>query len=192
MTASQVLARKLVAGDYGIVFYWPQHDQTITRIWAEPGNAATLEQLIDDRSAPTRARLIAAEVLFRKDFTFIDRHDPGEIARIYTAALVGDDTNANVWGLLWINNTTGELGGRFLVLENAAIPALRDLLGDETVVTRYEGSEAATLGNRARYRVKDFAAFYLARIIARPIPFHDDDAGRDAEIAKLIDALDVR
>jgi hypothetical protein len=190
MTASQELANKLVTDAYGPIFYWPQHDQTIDKIWSEPGNAARLEALLDDRSAPLRARLIAAEVLMRKDFSFLDRHDAEEVARIYAAALAKHQTNANVWGLLWINDTDGPLGATFAMLEAAAIPALRELLSDATLVTWYEGSEEATLGNRARFRVKDFAAFYLARIVRHPIAFHEDLAGRDAEIAKLVDELD--
>ena len=191
MTASRLLAQKLMAGDYGLAFYWPQHDQTIARIWSDPGNPAALEALIDDRSEPTRARLLAAEVLMRNDFSFLDRHPVEEVARIYTAALAGHHTNANAWGLLWINESVGPLGGTFDLLERDAIPALRDLLGDPTIVDWYEGSEEATLGNRARYRVKDFAAYYLARIDRHPISFHEDFAGRDAEIAKLVAVLDA-
>ena len=50
----------------------------------------------------------------------------------------------------------------------------------------------ATVGNGARYRIKDFAAFYLARLIRFSLPTHTDPAERDAEIAKLIAALDAR
>ena len=39
--------------------------------------------------------------------------------------------------------------------------------------------------------MKDFAAYYLARIARHPITFHDDFAGRDAEIAKLVAVLDA-
>lgn len=192
MTAAH-LADRLQAGDFGLAFYWPQHDMTIERIWAEPGNPPLLEALIDDRSAPTVARLLAAEALFRNDFTFIDRHDNTEIARIYADAMVHRHTpNANLWGLLWFDNSVGELGGRFVILAESSIPALLPLLDDDTVVDWYEGSEEATVGNRARYRIEDFAAFYLGRIVRHPIAFHDDPAARDAEIASLRAAVAAR
>lgn len=183
---STSLAQKLDTDAYGPTFVWPQHDLTIQKIWAEPGNPAKLEALIDDVHAPTKARLIAAEVLFKNDFTFVDRHDEGAIARIYADALAHHIVPAaNVWGLLWINDQVGELGGRFVILGQSAIPALRALLDDGTIVDWYEGSEAATEGNGARYRVRDFAAFYLARITNQKLAFHPDFAARDAEIGKL-------
>jgi hypothetical protein len=183
---SSPLAQKLVNDAYGPTFEWPQHDLTIDKIWSDAGNPAQLEALIDDAHAPTKARLIAAEVLFKNDFTFVDRHDEGAVARIYADALAHHVVPAaNVWGLLWLNNEVGPLGGRFIILGQSAIPALRALLDDGAVVDWYEGSEEATLGNGARYRVRDFAAFYLARITNQTLPFHEAFAERDAEIAKL-------
>jgi hypothetical protein len=185
-SADAEFTHKLAADAYGKTFVWPQHDMTISRLWDTPGNPAKLEGLIDDHKASTKARLVAAEVLFTNDFTFLGRHDPAEVARIYADALVHDVApNANLWGLLWLNNQTGLLGGRFVMLERDAIPALTSLLDNATIVDRYEGSEDATLGNGARYRIKDFAAFYLARIVGHPIAFHREFAARDVEITGL-------
>lgn len=190
MTAS--LSQRIVAGDFGLLFYWPQHDQALGRIWNEPGTPGTLDALLDDRTAPLLARVVAAEVLFRHDLTFLDRHDAVELARVYVDAMVGRHApNANLWGLLWINDSVGELGGRLLVIGAPAIGPLRAQLGNETVIDWYEGSEAATLGNGARYRIKDVAAYYLARITGRAIAFHTAFRDRDAEIAELIRALDA-
>jgi len=69
-------------------------------------------------------------VLFARDFTFVSRHDTGAIARIYAAALQGKLTgHANAWGLLWANDTPGEVGGRFIALEIAkkALPGDAEL-----------------------------------------------------------------
>jgi hypothetical protein len=191
--ATSDLSSKLLAGDYGLMFYWPQHDATVQKIWDEPGNPAALEALIDDTSAPPRARFLAAEVLFAKDFTFASRHDPGALARLYASALTGRFTGqANVWGLLWVDDSVGEVGGRFVALGDDAIPVLRELLDDTTLVDWYVGSEEATVGNRQRYRIKDFAAFYLSRMLAEPIAFHADFAARDAAIRKLLPRLENR
>jgi hypothetical protein len=164
MTASQSLAAKLDADAFGPVFVWPQHDATLARVWAEPGAAHHLEALIDDASAP---------------------------AAIYAAALQRRSSgSANGWGLLWINDDLGTFGGRFLILGRAAIPALRALLTDATVIDWYAGSETATVGNGARYRIEDVAAYYLARIIGYPLAFHAEVAARDAAIAGLVSAVD--
>jgi hypothetical protein len=151
-----------------------------------------LERVLEEPQASAKAKLIAAEVLFRNEFSFVERHDRTGIARLFAEALRRRYTgHANAWGLLWIDDSAGEIGGRFMALGNDSIPALRELLADTTVVDWYEGSEEATLGNRARYRIKDFAAFYLARILGTPIPFHEDFAQRDAEITKLVATLDT-
>jgi hypothetical protein len=184
------LIKRLIDDSFGPTFVWPQHDQTIARIWTEPGNAARLEGIIDDRTAPIKARLIAAETLFKYDFSFLDRHDDKDVARIYADALASHTPLiANVWGLLWINERAGELGGRFIMLGDSAVPALKSLLDNSTVVDWYAGSEDATVGNGAKYRIKDFAAWYLARITNHPIEFHSDAASRDMEIVKLIASI---
>lgn len=185
------LARDLDRDAYGATFLWPQHDATIEAIWSKPGNPALLEALIDDRAAPGKARLVAAEVLFLRDYSFVDRHDQRMIAKIYADALAQRQIEwANPWGMLWVDDTVGEIGGRFAMLGRPAIPELRRLLEDTRVVDWYAGSEEATVGNGQRYRIKDFAAFYLADLIRHPIPFHEDVAARDAEIAKLVAEVD--
>ena len=189
-SATAEFAHKLATDAFGPTFSWPAHDYTIEKLWSTPDSQPKLEAVIDDRSAPAKARLVAAEVLFVHDFTFLDRHDPVEVARIYAYALTHrTPPMANLWGLLWANGQAGLLGGRFVMLERDAIPALRPLLDDATVVDWYEGSEAATVGNGARYRIKDFAAFYLSRIVGQPIAFHTDFAARDGEIEALRKAL---
>jgi hypothetical protein len=187
------LERKLVQDELGMTFVWPQHDNTLAAIWSLPGNPQLLESVLNDPRAAGRARFIAAEVLFAKDFSFIDRTSRDGLARLYAEALVKRYTHqANAWGLLWDGNDAGAAGGRFILLGDDAIPALVGLLDDATVVDWYAGSEEATVGNGYRYRIKDFAAFYLGRITGKPIAFHDQPADRDREIAQLRDALRSR
>jgi hypothetical protein len=187
------LERKLENDELGMLFVWPQHDNTIAAIWSQPGNPQLLENILNDPQAPGRARLVAAEVLFTKDFSFIDRTSRDGLARLYAEALVKRYTgHANAWGLLWDGNDAGPVGGRFILLGEVAIPALVALLDDATVVDWYAGSEEATVGNGYKYRIKDFAAFYLSRILVKPIAFHSDPLARDREIATLRSALAAR
>jgi len=189
-SADSTLVQGLQDDRFGLTFLWPMHDQTIARIQAVSDSTARLEAIIDDRTAPAKARLIAAEALFDHDASFLARHDQKEVARIYTDALAQHAVpGANSWGMLWLNGRSGLLGDRIFFLGEAAIPVLKSLLDNSTVVDWYEGSEAATLGNMQRYRIKDFAAWYLAEITGHPIAFHRDNAERDAEIAKLLASI---
>jgi hypothetical protein len=193
MSHAAALTENLVADAYGELFYYPQHDETIAKIWSEPGNAAALEALIDDPKAPAKARFVAAEALFARDLTFVRRHDRGMVARIYAVALQRKLTgHLNAWGLLWYDDTAGLVGDRFSSLGKPAIPVLRELLEDRTVMRGYFGSEEATIGNGAKFRIRDFAAYYLSQIVDKPLalkeepPMSADYAMRDAAIAKLV------
>jgi hypothetical protein len=192
------LAQKLVADTYGELFSWPEHDETVAKVWNEPANRAALESLIDDVTAPPKARFIAAEVLYGRDFTFISRHDRGAIARIYAFALQHNLCRLNAWGYVWYSDSTGPgpAGSHLVGLHKAAIPVLRELLEDRTVLQGYVGSEQAMIGNGAKFRVRDFAAYYLSRILNNPVGLREepamqaDYAMRDAAIDKLTASID--
>src|SRR5262249_36261534 len=115
--------------------------------------------------------------------------EPRATPRKWCRAVLAPDTASIASPAGAINDQVGELGGRLIILGNPAIPALRALLDDGAVVDWYQGSEEATLGNGARYRVRDFAAYYLARITSQKLAFHPDFAARDGEIAKLLATL---
>jgi hypothetical protein len=104
------------------------------------------------------------------------------LAEAYAAALAGARLG-NVWGL------PGELdtpaARNLLSLGEAALPALRPLLGDGRVV-RYGGSEDATIGNAAHWRIKDFAASVMARLRGSEFDAQAAPAARDAAIARML------
>ncbi len=196
VTHAAALGQKLVNNAYGELFHYPEHDETVTKIWNDTGNPAALEVLIDDASAPQKARFVAAEVLYARDFTFLGRHDHGTVARIYAFALQHKLTgHLNAWGMVWYNSSAGPAGSRMVGLGKAAIPVLRKLLEDRTVMDGYFGSEEATIGNGAKFRVRDFAAYYLSKIVDKPLalkeepPMSADYVTRDAAIEKLIAEL---
>ncbi|HBE18007.1 MAG TPA: hypothetical protein DEG17_17405 [Cyanobacteria bacterium UBA11149] len=188
------LAQQLINREYGEFFTYPAHDKTIDAIWNTPGNPEALEALVNDKSAPTEARFLAADILFSRNFTVLLRTDLLEdLANIYAEALVNNYTeNANSWGLLYEFNQSGPVGNRFLMMGEAALPVLVRLLDNESISVTYEGSETATIGNMYHFRVKDFAAFYISSITGIPVQFHREIDKRDTEIEKLKSLLDER
>jgi hypothetical protein len=180
------LARKLIDRAYGEMFVYPSHDQTIDAIWNEPGNAQVLEALVEDTEQPLQARFLACEVLFAKDFTFTSRVPASAVAEIYARALEGNFTGmANSWGLLYEHDDPGPVGVRFIMLGDDAIPALVRLLDNDAAPLIYSGSKEATVGNAYQFRIKDFAAYYLGRILNRGVAWHESPVARDQEIDKL-------
>jgi len=185
-SSSDDLARKLAAGKYGDFFNYSVRDKAVDRVWAEPGSLARLEAIVRDPEAPLQARFLASEVLFEKHFTFAAAIGPAVVAEIYAAALRDNLTGmANSWGLLYEHDDEGPVGVRFLMLGEAAVPALMPLLDDARTTLVYDGSEEATVGNGYQFRVKDFAAYYLGKIKRIPVAFHSDVEARDREIEAL-------
>ncbi len=171
-------------------FNYAVRDDVVARVWSQPDSQARLEAIIRDRDAPMKARFLACEVLFEKHFVFVSDVGADLVARIYTHALVHDFTGmANSWGLLYEHDDEGPVGIRFAVIGEKAIPALSELLDDDGRSLRYAGSEEATVGNAYGFRIKDFAAFYIAKLKRRPIRFHRRPEDRDREIEALRRAL---
>jgi hypothetical protein len=151
------------------------------RLWREPGVPAALAALAADPAATPEARFLAAEVTVAGGGALPDAPAP-LLAEAYAAALAGARLG-NVWGL------PGELdtpaARNLLSLGEAALPALRPLLGDGRVV-RYGGSEDATIGNAAHWRIKDFAASVMARLRGSEFDAQAAPAARDAAIARML------
>jgi hypothetical protein len=191
ITAS--FARKLVAHEFGEFFIYPMHDQTIENIWSDSSNHKLLDNILDDATVSDEAKFLACEVFFKKDILFMQRHAPEKVAEIYAHALSNDLTGmANSWGLLYERQDEGTVGIAFLTIGEKAIPALSKLLDDERTHLNYEGSKEATLGNGYGYRVKDFAAYYIGRILGNPLKYYPSPADRDEQIDTLKKELELR
>jgi hypothetical protein len=101
------------------------------------------------------------------------------------AAELAADTAHNRWGLP--GTYVGPDGRRLVDLPDATA-ALAGLLDDQRELV-IEGSETATIQNRARYRVADLAAYLLAEHLGVPFDAAADRAGRDEQIAELRERL---
>jgi hypothetical protein len=179
-------AKKLVAREFGDFFIYPMHDETIENIWSDSTNHQLLDNILDDPTVSDEAKFLACEVFFKKDILFMQRHPPEKVAEIYTQALSNDFTGmANSWGLLYERQDEGTVGIVFLKIGEKAIPSLSKLLDDERANLKYEGSKEATVGNGYGYRIKDFAAYYIGRILGHPLKYYPDPADRDEQINAL-------
>lgn len=179
-------AQKLTEREFGEFFIYPMHDETIDEIWSDPSRHQLLDNVLDDPASSDEAKFLACEVFFKKDILFMQRHSPEKVAEIYAKALSNDFTGmANSWGLLYEHQDEGTVGIAFLTIGARAIPALSKLLDDDRTHLTYEGSIEATVGNGYGYRIKDFAAYYIGRILGTPLKYYPSLADRDEQINAL-------
>ncbi|PWS35640.1 hypothetical protein DFH01_18785 [Falsiroseomonas bella] len=151
------------------------------RLWREPGAPAALAALAADPAAQPEARFLAAEVTAAGGGALPGAPAP-LLAEAYAAALAAARLG-NVWGLPGALDTPA--ARNLLSLGEAAIPRLRPLLGDGREL-RYGGSEDATIGNAAHWRIKDFAASFIAAIRGDAFDAGAAPAARDAAIARML------
>ena len=132
-------------------------------------------------------RFGAALVLMSKSKGRFGNPSPQVVAQVFATALKDNVTVWTwPWGRLWEDgDPVGHLGRIFVEIGRPALPALEALLDDTAPRDAYEGSEEATEMAMRRYRVKDFAAFYIARILHVDLPWEQNLARRDEAIAKL-------
>jgi hypothetical protein len=184
---SDTITQKLMTDHYGEFFNYAIQDEIISTVWAEAGGVAPLKAIVINEDAPTKARLLACQVLMQYEFTFLGDEDVkiDRVAAMYTDALVNNTTGmANSWGLLYEHNDEGPIGILLVMLGEEAISELIKLLDNETI-HMYDGSEEATVGNDYQFRVKDFAAYYICEIRNIEAVYHETHADRDKEIEKL-------
>lgn len=182
----KTFVKSLVERKFGEFFIYPIHNETINKIWNDTTNHKLLDEVLNGTNTSNEAKFLASEVLFQKDILFLQRHNPKKIAEIYTQALVNNYTGmANSWGLLYNHEEEGTVGIAFLTLRNNAIPSLTSLLEDSSISLYYKGSEEATIGNSYKYRIKDFAAYYIGRIIGNPLKYYSTYEERDIQIQEL-------
>jgi hypothetical protein len=185
--STQALAARLVTLGYGGLFESGSNDIP-DEIWESEENRKLLMAMIVGDDFSSEAIFLANEIMRRQDLRWIQPRSV-RVAFAYAHALSNwnnnpYETGANLWGFLYHGESPGRLGQVFLDLGQTSTQALIDLLEEERVLL-YEGSQEATLGNSFSYRVKDFAAYYLSRIMQIPIVFHQQNDARDREILAL-------
>lgn len=167
-------------------------------IWQSGDNQEELEQIAYSKESTLRGRFLAAEVLrhFKVEFKpeYTDLLSEAYVNALKETSLHDDDwwgLSANAWGFLYEHDHIGYVGKQLLLFGEPALPYLTELLDEERLVL-YEGSQEATIGNAYRYRIKDFAAFYISKITHLPIQFYQDTEERDREIERFEKSLNTR
>jgi hypothetical protein len=110
-------------------------------VWDEAGRSG-LSALALDAEQPTRARLLAAELLAENASGWVPDGDEAAVAQLYVRALREHVVPANRWGL---PGTVGPAGTHLLDLGAAARSALRPALDDDSRV-EFSGSREVSLG----------------------------------------------
>jgi hypothetical protein len=146
-------------------------------LWREPGMPAALAALAADAGAPVLARFLAAEVLATEGGVPPD----AALAPAYAAGLAAARTG-NAWGVP--GEAATPLARRVIGLGGPAAAALRPLLADARPLP-FAGSEEATLGHAAAWRVKDAAAVLIAAIEGRIFDATATPEARDAAIGAM-------
>lgn len=176
------LAKRLLGLGYTELFQ-RLDDESLAALWSEEGAPDALKRIALDGEEDARARFLAAEVVLSRRPAAFGKGERREIGSLYARALRGQFTgSANEW--TFPGQPLGRAGEHLLALGDDAVPALTDLLDEDTPVI-YEGSQEAMVGASYGYRVKDLAAQFISRIAGRPFPTSTDPAVRDAAIAEL-------
>lgn len=175
----QDIAQKLSALGYEKLFLSFDGSE-LDALWREPQMAGLLSALISDTGIDPETRFLAAELLARKQ-PGLASAEAANLAQVYVEALRNTKI-ANIWGM------PGELdgpAGQHLVAIGIEAANRLVLLLEDTRQVAYSGSEEATVGNSYKYRVKDFAAFFIHRILGLPYNLRKTPSDRDAEIERL-------
>ncbi|GAB4557138.1 MAG: hypothetical protein Tsb0020_00990 [Haliangiales bacterium] len=182
-TGSDALVARLAAVNVAELATGLASDPQGQALWSEYNDVGLYAALVEDESHTTAVRFAAALMLKSHG----EMADPAATAQVFAAALQQDLVGyAYPWGWLWAeDDPLGLLGGTFIDIGRPAVPALTALLDDPTPRDSYLGSEEATEMAMRGYRVKDFAGFYLARIIGVELPYEHDLDKRDHALAAL-------
>ena len=181
------LASKLAACNVSELAIGLAMDPQVNDVWRAFPNAGAYVSLVEDNQRPPHVRFVAALILRSASIAEFHKVNPYAMAQVFAHALQSDLAGyAFPWGSLWApGEPVGLLGEVFVELGAPAEPVLGTLLDDTSARDLYLGREIASDMAKRQYRVKDFAAFYLARIAHLDLPWEAELARRDRAIERL-------
>jgi len=182
------LAAKLSSSNISDMATSLASDPQVNALWKEVPDGGPYQSLVTDAKRPDPVRFAAALVLLSKRADAFWKIERPVLAQVFATALQKDLARWSYpWGWLWASpgDPVGTLGRIFVEIGPPALPALKALLNDASSRSAYIGSEEATEMAMKRYRVKDFAAFYISRIMNLELPWEQNLAKRDEAIDRL-------
>ena len=170
-------------GLFGELFEQKTYNEFIEKEQPKP---AILQSIVEDGAVSHRIRLAALGVLYYLDGAVYDGIG-AEVKAMILAMMLSHDyfSSQDLFGKLWYNDDAGILGDRIIQQGEVAVKFLAKSLEDERIWSSYYGSEEATVMSMRQYRVKDFAAFYIAKIKDYPLQYAQNLSERDSSIAKM-------
>jgi hypothetical protein len=168
-------------------------DPQVSDVWRGFPDPATYVDLVEDIQRPPHVRFAAALILRAASIVEFRKVDPHAMAQVFASALQQDFAGyAFPWGTLWApGEPVGLLGEVLVEIGAPAEPVLGALLDDPSARDLYLGRDIASDMAKRQYRVKDFAAFYLAKIARVDLPWEPELGRRDQAIERLIAQLPV-
>jgi hypothetical protein len=159
-------------------------------LWADGARKKDAMAIVESESLGDKLRFHALLTILMRDSVAAQEILPHTRATILCAAIAGDFLEYDEhWGRLWQGGSIGILGGMVVECGESAISPLKGLLENNTPKSSYLGSEEATEMAIRHYRLKDFAAYYIAKIRAYELPWQPVLGDRDAAIEAMRKAL---
>jgi hypothetical protein len=187
------LAGKLAACNVSELATGLAMDPQVSDVWRGFPEADAYVDLVEDSQRPAHVRFAAALILRSASIVEFHKVNPRAMAQVFANALENDLAGyAFPWGSLWApGEPVGLLGEVFVEIGAPAEPVLGALLDDPTPRDVYLGRDVASEMAKRQYRVKDFAAFYLAKIARVDLAWEPELARRDQAIERLRAQLPV-
>jgi hypothetical protein len=151
-------------------------------ILSRPQAIAELRQLVTDGQIPAVTRFLAAELLYLSGTADWPAQAAQDVLPVLYADALASFDDGSAWGIpgRWTHPPTDHA----IALGERILPAMAPLLADEKRL-RYTGSKRAMLGEYLAVRVKDVAAYIIARVVGVPYVAAESAAERDVFIAAL-------
>jgi hypothetical protein len=157
-------------------------------IWAQGNRSKELLEVIEGASFSRRGRFIALIVVLHNDPQEYRSISPSLRAQVLCFALAERMFYPDsMWGHLWAmeDEAFDYLGFAVVSCGDAAIPYLLKLFKNREERTSYYDKGYALDIGRRQYRVKDFAAYFIAQIKDYDLPFSYNLRKRDRSIRKM-------
>lgn len=174
-------------------YFFASYDDTTKSepVWKNGAGKSDLVAIVNDTTLQLKPRFLAAEILFERDATFPNGTDLFLLGRLYSDALKEPVSAAAEWGRPFVRKDLGVIGPHLLRIGKPAVPAFASLLDNNEKIFYSGGDKDTEVPNSYRFRIKDFAAFYICKLNGWRYHCFKSPEKRDKKIARLKQRLNV-